>query len=219
MADSENSRTLPSITRRNLLSLAVASLAASAAKPALGELTLDIDAENNGDLIVPAWRAWNEAHKQHYELCRRQQKLETAMLKMVGGRFPRVEIQVADKTEPVFARTAREINHLLRGAELADRRRQAKAELSTRLAAWDAADAQIGYTIAYDAQSEMADTENALAEALKSIPAQSIVGVIAKLHAVIEMEDPGACLTETPWPELRSILVDILRLNASTFSI
>jgi len=68
-------------------------------------------------------------------------------------------------------------------------KKQAKAKLSARRRAWKTANAQIGYALAYKAETEMVNTESKLAEALWCTPAQSIAGVIAKLHSVVEMQD------------------------------
>jgi hypothetical protein len=78
---------------------------------------------------------------------------------------------------------------------------------------WEAADEEIGYSRARKAESEMMDQEQPLLKALWGTPARSIVGIIAKLHSVVETEDPGDSLKETPWPELRSILTDLVRLS------
>jgi hypothetical protein len=56
--------------------------------------------------------------------------------------------------------------------------------------------------------------EEALSRTLLNTPASSIIGAIAKLHSVIETEDPGIGFGETPWPELRTILADLIRIDA-----
>lgn len=57
------------------------------------------------------------------------------------------------------------------------------------------------------------DEEQSLVKALWDAPARSLVGMIAKLHSIVECEDPGDTLKMTPWPELRSILADLVHLN------
>ncbi|MGO7997870.1 hypothetical protein ACC734_36200 [Rhizobium ruizarguesonis] len=218
MVDSRNIGTSSLVTRRNLLSVAAASLTAPAATPTYSTPVSGLDGEGRIDPAVSLWREWNKAHKCRYKLCRQQQKLETKLLRMVG-RFPQVELQIPGKAIPVFASTAKEIDRLLPGTEMNESRKQAKAELLARNNAWKAADAQIGYTLAYKAETEMVGAEVTLVEALWSTPAQSIHGVTAKLHSVIETHDPGASLGETPWPELRLILADLLRINANTSTI
>jgi hypothetical protein len=199
------------------MSVAAASLTTSAATHIGGMPVSGLDGEGH-DPAVLLWREWNAAHKCRYELCRQQQKLETQLLKIVGN-FPQVELQIAGKAQPVFASAAKVIDRLLPGAEMSESRKRAKAELSARRKAWNAADVQIGYAQAYKAETEMGNAELKLAEALWNTPAQSIAGVTAKLHSVIEMGDPGARLKETPWPELRSVLADILRVNAHSSTI
>ena len=56
MADSENSRTLPSITRRNILSAAVISLPALAASPSLGTPFNDLAGERTDDPTLSGLR-------------------------------------------------------------------------------------------------------------------------------------------------------------------
>lgn len=131
------------------------------------------------------------------------------------GSYPQVELRIPGKDGTISVTTNKEIDRLLSGTEMSGSRKQAKAELSARRRAWKTADAQIGYTLAYKAETEMVNTESKLAEALWCTPAQSIAGIIAKLHSVIETHDPGASLKETPWPELRLILADLLRIDAS----
>jgi hypothetical protein len=62
------------------------------------------------------------------------------------------------------------------------------------------------------AEDEIADVEEALAKDLWSAAPQSVAGVAAKLHSVLEIEDPGSALKEAPWPELRTILADLVRI-------
>jgi hypothetical protein len=44
----------------------------------------------------------------------------------------------------------------------------------------------------------------------------AFTGVIAKLHSLIEAESPGPRHMEEPWPHLRSILADLLRIDGSS---
>jgi hypothetical protein len=57
------------------------------------------------------------------------------------------------------------------------------------------------------------DLEWELAEALWRSSANSLGGVVAKLHSMIEMQDPNAFITDNPVPMLRSILDDLMRIN------
>lgn len=205
-----------SITRRNLLSVAVTALTVSA--PHSSDIAVSRFDEAHDDPAVLLWREWNAAHRRRYELCIRQQRLETKLLAMVGS-FPQVEIRIPGKDETISVTTVAEIDRLMSGSEMSVSRKQAKANLSARRRAWKTADAQIGYTLAYKAETEMVNTESKLAKALWCTPAHSITGVIAKLHSVIETQDPGAGLKEPPWPELRLVLADLLTMNANARAI
>lgn len=205
-----------SISRRNLLSVAVTALTVPA--PHSPDITVSGLDGANDDPALLLWREWNAAHKRRYELCVRQQKLETKLLAMVGS-FPQVEVRIPGKDETISVSTVAEINRLMSGSEMSGSRKQAKADLSAQRRALKTADAQIGYTLAYKAETAMVNTESKLAEALWGTPAQSIAGVIAKLHSVIETQDPGASLKEPPWPELRLVLADLLTMNANARAI
>ncbi|WP_105425631.1 hypothetical protein [Neorhizobium tomejilense] len=93
-------------------------------------------------------------------------------------------------------------------------RRQARAALVARRSEWKAADKRVGYTKAKKAEEEIADVEEALAKELWSAAPRSVAGVAVKLHSLLEMEDPGSALQEAPWPELRTILADLVRICA-----
>ncbi|MXN49415.1 hypothetical protein GR138_29920 [Shinella kummerowiae] len=167
MVDTE----IPSITRRNLLSVAAASITASNAQHA-GSTSLSLPDSKHSELVLLLWEEWFAAHKQSGELCRLQQGLETRLFELVR-----------DLSE------------------------------NERDDARQAADKELGYSRACQAEAEATDREQALVNALWNTPARSIAGIIAKLHSVIEYEDPGDTMKMTPWPELRSILTDLVRFN------
>ncbi|MDL2409839.1 hypothetical protein PY650_30310 [Rhizobium calliandrae] len=208
MDDSEINRSLPTNTRRNLLSLVTTFLAAQKThKNVLFGLT-----EGSGDdATITTWERWHDAREHENQLSRRQQLLENKLLQTVGG-FPRVELIVPSRPAPIFAATTDEIDRLLPGFEMEEARSTAKMELARIRNAWDAADSDLGYSAACAAENKASGHALDLAEALWQIPALSIPDVLAKLHCLIEMEEPGASLRETPWPELRSILFDLLHL-------
>ncbi|MDL2410434.1 hypothetical protein PY650_33575 [Rhizobium calliandrae] len=162
--------------------------------------------------IAAAWDRWHAAHTLQHKLCRRQQRLEKLLLTMVDG-FPNVELTVPNRPGPVFARTAEDIDLLLAGPALDEARASAKAKLADARAAWDIADASIGYSVAFAAENEAYSRALALAEELWRAQARTIDDVIAKLHCLIEMEEPGSDFAETPWPQLRAILRDLLHLR------
>ncbi|MGV1817369.1 hypothetical protein ACQZ6N_33275, partial [Rhizobium rhizogenes] len=82
MTDSDNSRTLPSITRRNLLSTAAASITASNV-PLAGSTSPPLQKGDHSDPVLPLWEKWFATHKHCGELCRQQQRLETRLFEIV----------------------------------------------------------------------------------------------------------------------------------------
>ncbi|MDX8496728.1 hypothetical protein RFN29_35165, partial [Mesorhizobium sp. VK22B] len=92
-------------------------------------------------------------------------------------------------------------------------RAKAEADLADHQAHWDAADREIGYSAALQAERESADRAEDLLEALSKTPAASLAGVAAKLEAALregEVSEDGA---EFPWPQIRSALDDVIRIG------
>ncbi|WP_132527054.1 hypothetical protein [Rhizobium sp. BK376] len=165
------------------------------------KIAVDVPAEAarciGEDTVIHAWGRWYAAHTRQNELSRRQQRLERKLLRKVGG-FPLVELTVPDRSTPISARTADEIDRLLPGLEMEEARTVAKAELASVRNAWNKADSELGYSAAYAAENQAADRTMDLAHALLRAQALSIIGVIAKLHCLIEMEEPSVSIGETP---------------------
>ncbi|WP_412066252.1 hypothetical protein [Rhizobium sp. SYY.PMSO] len=159
------------------------------------------------------WRKWQEVHQRRYELCVLQQTREARILQTVG-RFPIVKLQVPGEEKPVVAYTDQEIECALPGPEMAEARQCAKDKLRSLRKMWNAEDERIGYSRAYEAEREVMDAELKLANALWKRPAHSIEGVTAKLHPLVEIEDPNARMEDSPWPMLRSLLADMIGMRA-----
>jgi hypothetical protein len=207
MADSENSRTLP-LKTRNLISVVTDFLADDGERSTARDFG---DNEIDRADTIARWEDWCRARARHHKLSRRQQRLEKKLFEKAKG-FPHVELVIADRPAPVFARSAAEIDQYLHGPELEEARSYAKVKLAGMQAAWDAADAEIGYTAAYAAENKAYGHALDLAEDLWRARSPTIEAVTAKLHCLIEMEEPGIDVAETPWPQLRSILADVLCL-------
>ncbi|CDZ64912.1 hypothetical protein [Neorhizobium galegae] len=208
MAFSGDRGATPDTTRRTLLAAAAVSIAAT---PAAGSPTRGGDGTDHVDPVVSLWRDWLLAHRWYSEACRRQQKLETEMLRQLGS-FPRVKILFSEGDGFMWAYTTEEIDRLLPNPDQAETRRAARAELAVRRAGWNAVDSKIGYSSAKKAEAELAEVESALAKELWSTSSRSVAGIAAKLHCVLETEDPCSGLEEAPWPELRTILSELVRI-------
>ncbi|MCM2477304.1 hypothetical protein HGO38_28030 [Rhizobium sp. CG5] len=207
MADSDNSRTLPVVTRRRLLSTSAAWLAAQ-----VGDGNAAFHSENDrpdgGDQTLMLWQEWRVAHEQVEKLCRKQQRLETALITAVG--FPHVDIPVPDQDCVVSVFTMEEIDRRFGDApENAEGKALAKATLAERQAAWNALDERVGYSRAKLAEQEAFAMRAERLNDLFSQPAHSVSGAAAKLHAVLAMgeDNPG---DEFPWPQIRAVIADLI---------
>lgn len=101
MADSENSRTLPSCTHRNLL-FSVADFLTRQTEPVPSYPCIDP--------ALPKWNMWQQAYKEFCQISRLQQHLETEMLRTVGEPF--IEIDVPGE-KPVKVKSERDIELFL----------------------------------------------------------------------------------------------------------
>ncbi|MCQ1838427.1 hypothetical protein [Neorhizobium galegae] len=210
MASSGNKDVSFGTTRRNFLSHAAASIAAASVRAGAVVRT---ERSGQGDPVVSLWRDWMVAHRLCGEACRRQQKLETELLRQFGS-FPRTKAPLSEDCGFMWAYSGREIDRLLPNADQDEMRRRARAALAARRSEWKTADKRVGYTRAKKAEKEIADVEEALAQELWSAAPRSVAGVAVKLHSLLEMEDPRSALQEAPWPELRTILADLVRISA-----
>ncbi|MDM9625051.1 hypothetical protein QTL95_04015 [Rhizobium sp. S152] len=195
-------------TRRSFLSAAAKLIAATAG---VGQATTGGEVAGDADPVLSLWLDWGAAHRLFSDTCRRQKTLETEMLRELGS-FPRVQIDFPDDDSFVWAYTTDDINRVLQNSARPDIRHAALTKLATRQAEWNALDVRIGYSEAKKAEAEAADLEDEFSAALWSTAPRSFAGVAAKLHCVLETEDPGSGLQEAPWPQLRAILADLVRI-------
>lgn len=84
--------------------------------------------------------------------------------------------------------------------------------------AWKAADQEIGYSAAVREEERAAAMEGEMAERLWDTPAESIVGASLKLDAMLARWQPSASSDEYPWPQLRSVIADLLKIDAEISS-
>lgn len=208
MTDSDNSRTLPAVTRRRLLSSSAAWLATqvadvnSALHPGNGR-------PDGGDPTLILWREWRAAHEQVEKFCRMQQRLETALIAAVG--FPQVDTAVTDQDCVVAAFTMEEIDRRFGDApESAEAKMQAKVVLAERQAVWNVLDERMGYSRAKRAEEESFVMRAERLNDLFAQSAHSVAGAAAKLHAVLAMAEEDGLCDEFPWSHIRGVMVDLI---------
>lgn len=208
MADSENSRILPFKTRRNILSAGAAFFMAAATKQASG--TPRTPPESDASLLA-LWRKWNSAHQRRCELTALQRQLEAKLSEVTDK--PLVAMHIPGEEMPLFVSSVEEIEQALPGAETVEARNTAVEQLRSLQHEWNITRWELGYTQACEEEVIADRLEWELAEALWQSSAHSLDGVVAKLHSMIEMQDPNAFMTDTPVPMLRSILADLMRIG------
>jgi hypothetical protein len=193
MADSENSRTLPSNRYRNLLS-DTAHL--------LSEMAVKRGDESNGDTTeaLANWAAWSLAHADYSRLCIIQQGLE-------GELFRTAAVQ---RNESLAAAASIHGSAPSESEASGDMPPRIESDLALRGRQWEAADEAAGHSRARVAEDAASARAQLLAADLWSVSGQSAVSAMAKLHCLLEQGEPVPGSGEFPWPQIRSALADLL---------
>jgi hypothetical protein len=209
MADSDNTMTLPFVTRRQVLAGGmITSTALVLENSALAGNA--VATRMPPDPALTLWRAWETARKLTERLCRRQQRLETRVVESVG--FPRATVHLPDD-EDVTVHSIEALNEVLgKGPEMAALREKAEADFAAHQARWDAVAEETGYTAALRAEREAGDRAQDLLEAFSTTPATTLAGVAGKLDAVLREGEAWEECSEFPWPQIRSALSDLVRI-------
>lgn len=207
MVDSDNTTTLPYVTRRKMLSGTAIAMGAWGS----GAFAFDmVTGEASSDPVLTLWRQWQDAHHLTERLCRRQQALERQLIRTVG--FPLSLIRLSDG-EPVAVYSREAIHDVLRLApEEAGACAEAEVEFEAHKLRWDRADRDIGYSATMQAERDSADRASDLLDAMAAMPATSLAGVAAKLDAVLREGNIWEDGSEFPWPHIRSVLDDLARI-------
>lgn len=225
MADSDTSRTLPSVARgktvsnsgtlasrksitgRNLFTVARNLLVSRTAE--LREQRAD--RPPGPTPAAELWRKWLLIHQRRERITRIQQKLEGQVLAAAGG-FPVVTVVIADRELPISVSSFAEIAHL-KSQLSAGQLTEARSELRRCRKKWKDADQKLGYSAALAFERDLTSQEGMLARILWMVEPSSLAEVIAKLHCLMAMQDPGMRHKEAPWPQLRTILGDLVHIE------
>ncbi|MFK0167036.1 hypothetical protein [Rhizobium sp. NPDC090279] len=223
MADSENSRTLPAITpgkenpergpsenlpyiidRRNLLPVAARLLSQLVAEPGNHRRA------SGPTPVREMWPRWYACHQQRVRATSLREKLEKELLEEAGGR-PVMTLQIVDGDAAVEVRSFADINRMANQLD-PEHLSQARAELRLHRRRWKEADQRLGYSAAVAVEQELAQQAGISGRVMWITPPSSLTEVTAKLHCLIVMNDPSLKLEDAPWPELRTMLKDLLRV-------
>jgi hypothetical protein len=208
MADSDNSTTLPRVTRRKLLTASAVAVGAWNADAFAGN---EIVGEASSDPVLTLWHQWQDAHRLTERLRRKQQGLERQLAETVG--FPFAMIPLPDG-DPVAAYSREAIDDVFRLApEETQARAKAEVEFVAHQLRWDRADRGIDYSATLQAEREAGERALDLLDAMAATSAASLAGIAAKLDAVLHEGNIWEDGSEFPWPHIRSALADIRRLE------
>ncbi|MER8802060.1 hypothetical protein [Mesorhizobium sp. M0998] len=211
MADSDNTTTLPFVTRRQLL--AGGMITPTALVLEKSTLTGNATATNMSlsDPALALWREWQTAHDLTEQLCRKQQRLETRLVESVS--FPRATVRLPEG-EDVTIHSIEALNEVLgKGSDIAALRQKAESDLAAHQAGWDSAAEESGYAAALTAEREASDRAQGLLQAFSMTPATTLAGVAAKLNAILREGEAWAEGSEFPWPQIRSALSDLVGIG------
>lgn len=161
--------------------------------------------------LLTLWQEWNSAHRRRCELTALQRQLERKLVEAADD--PIVTLHVPGEEKPLRVMTVEEIEQAFPETEAREARNEAVKRLQSLQHKWDQTGWELGYTQACEEEMKTEKLEWRLANALWGSPANSLHGVVAKLHSMLEMEGPDTFVSNNPMPVLRSILADLVRIN------
>ncbi|MGK9171548.1 hypothetical protein KXR53_35020 [Inquilinus limosus] len=200
MADSDDSTTLPALSRRALLGGATILPIGAADSCSHG---------GSSDPVLSLWTEWRAVHAELDAWQDDWQRKEGVLLRTVG--MPRVLVPVPG-AEPVSACEPAEIDELLEdvpGTEAL--RERLHREFAAHRRRWETAAAAIGLGPVEERINLAWDRWEALTEGVWRTPARSPAGIAAKLSMVLAIGQSRSDDEEFPWPPLRSVLADLQR--------
>ncbi len=205
MVDSENSTSLPVVSRRELLN-------GLTAMPAVGGFHSVIDRPEQLEPIMPLWREWERLHARALVLCEHSQQIETRLVRSVG--FPQVFIPSSDGSRGICAQSHSDIDQAVAAGDCSQEVGAAlHSELTVRRARWDADAEALGFDEANREELAAWREQEEAARAIFRTKAVTLAGVEIKLALMIQhcatfSDDP-----DFPLPQLRSTLDDVKRLR------
>lgn len=202
MADSDDTTTLPALSRRDLLGGATVIPIGTADARRRGA---------NSDPVLDLFREWRALDTELDAWQDDWQKKECVLLRTVG--MPRVLVPVPGKAEPVSACEPAEIDGLLEDVPGTEELRQRlHREFAAHRRRWEIAAAAIGLGPVEEHVNRAWDRWDTLTETIWQTPAGSVAGVAAKLAMVLSAGQSRSDDGEFPWPPLRSAFADLQRL-------
>ncbi|WP_188130587.1 hypothetical protein [Neomesorhizobium albiziae] len=122
---------------------------------------------------------WQRTQRVALVLCRLQQRLERRVINAVG-------LGRQDRDDP-----------------------RSQAQMVLQTARWDVIDEEVGYSVAREAEVAAVTAALKLQDQLLDTPAQSLVGIVAKLEIIARTDREIGDPTDFPWPHIESVLRDL----------
>ncbi len=165
------------------------------------------------DPVLPLWRDLEVARSCARKLTHRQQAIESVMMERIGVAGIRVLLPDGGHVSALTREDVRElVGDEADGMDVAE---GAYAGSEVRCARVAAADADLGYLAALEAEGRALARVRTLADRLWATPATSLTGVLAKLDALLEEGAPSVLAGDLPWPQLRAIRADLEKLHVA----
>ncbi|MBB4096159.1 hypothetical protein [Brucella pecoris] len=208
MADSDNSTTLPFVTRRKILT-GTAIVAGALASDVFARDMIENEALS--DPVLALWREWQDAHLLMESHGSRLKSLEQQLAETVDYPCAKIELSGGDSVTAYSLTAIREIFDGAPDENVACAK--AEAEFAEHQLRWDEADLEIGYSATVRAELEAGDRAANILDVMATTSSTSLAGVEAKLDATLREGNVWEDCSEFPWPQLRSVLNDILRMR------
>ncbi|NGN45332.1 hypothetical protein G6N74_30270 [Mesorhizobium sp. CGMCC 1.15528] len=214
MADSDHSMSFACVTRRMALGGAVVAVTGAALGGNAQARSLAIPDSapiSTPDPALALWQEWQAAHELAEQLHLRQQELEVELAERVDFLCTVINLPNGEGVT-ICSKTA--LDRVIGDrTDMAAIRSRAEADLAERQARWDAADREIGYSVALKAEREAEEREESLLKALSVTPATSLAGVAGKLDAVLRRDEAWEDYSKHPWPQIRSARDDLVQIG------
>lgn len=163
--------------------------------------------------ILDLFIEWRRRHRDASRLSRKWQRLEAQLVKAIG--FPHVSSISRHSDLPAKAFSHDQIDDLF-----ADHPSQASlhSELDKCLVHWESEQNKVGLDAVRAEEYEAWDQEHAAANAVFRTRASTLTGVEAKLAVLLKLAITGSSDPKFPWPQLKSVLLDVRRLRVGNIS-
>ncbi|WP_448954838.1 hypothetical protein [Labrys neptuniae] len=202
MVDSETSTSPSRLSRRDVLSTLMATAAGNAFRDARAM-------EPQFDPAVIAGKAWYAASCKALAMCRKQQRLETELVHTIG--FPSLILNITALGNSIRIGSLQAFDDLAsEEPSIRTLRAFVEAELCVQQTRWDDADRRLGYSVALQEEESALAREQELADDLFTAKALTIPGIVAKIEALIALDEPSEDADERPWPQLRQMRVELI---------